>query len=491
MTLDTFVRDLSLSEWIKLFGTVFDRESRKASRFSLWPKQKELCDFLDENDNCLLPKARQIGISEVAAERAMKSLISYPKATILVLSKTERDAEYFLEYRVKEKFNALPKISGIKWPEIKQSSNKKLTLSNGSSIISLPASNSAGAGMTVDGIIIDEAGGIDLQHGVSLAEIYMRIKPTMEESPYGWMMTLGTSEPGSVFNEWVKEARDGERDTPMFFLPANARPERTEEWMELEKKDFPSIADFKTQYPMTIDDFFAVREGLIFPHFESEPGGVHCHTCEVHAGWTVYYAYDHGFRHPAVFIRVVHDPRTDLMYVTDEWYWHDTRIEIIAPKIAEIVRSMKPSPYKMIADTAIFNRTGQTPISDVFAEQGIFFEKSNKHKGLSMADGSLGLLSKRFTENSISINPACTQLINELATWRWNSKRKGDNPVDVGDDGIDCLRYLCAEMDDTETKKVKQVYQPYTGEKKQQTTGRRVYRRTVQKRVKKVGWMGG
>jgi len=447
-SLQAYLQGLSLDGYIRLFGSVFNRETHRTVRFKLWPKQLKLARLLNTSKITLIPKARQLGISEIAGEEAVKYALQYSRALILIFSKTDRDAQEFLETKIKPKIQALPKIKGIEWPRIMGESQKHVRLSNGSRIVSLPASNRAGASMVADMIIFDEAGGIDLNPGVSFATMYRNVKPVIEKAgEKGRMRIIGTSEAGSHYNEMVKDVRDGVKTLDCFFLPADADPNRTMEWLAHERQNYPSDVDFLSQYPMTLSDFFIVREGLIFPHFDPTEGGEHVMDFGVDGSMPLYYVYDHGYRHPSVYLEAYHDPRTDTLYINNEWYWNDTRAEIIAEDIKEIENKIARRPYKRIADSAIFAQTGTMGVSEIFRRRKLEFTKSNKYGGKAIMDGSGAILSERFTHNRIVIHPRCVNLIQELSTWRWDEKKKVDTPVDIGDDGIDCVRYICAELD--------------------------------------------
>ncbi len=130
--------------------------------------------------------------------------------------------------------------------------------------------------MVADMIVIDEAGGLHGDSRADLSIIYRNVVPTIEKAgKRGKLRIIGTSEPGSYFNQLVRDVTQGKKDLRCFFLPADADPNRTQAWMDAQKKNYPTEADFKSQYPMSLEDFFVVREGLIFPHFDPKEGGRH------------------------------------------------------------------------------------------------------------------------------------------------------------------------------------------------------------------------
>jgi len=232
MKLREFLEGLSLKEYIAIFGTYWNQEQFKVSRFKLWPLQAELCDHLDNNQFVLVPKARQLGISEIMAERIVKMMLTYDNWEGAVVSKTEDDAVYFLEKRVAKKIKALPVIEGLEYPSVVKMTKDRIELSNGARIDSLPASSGAIASRTGNAICFDECGLIDKQPNASFEDMLNNALPTIEAAgKMGWMMGVGTSEPGSYYNDLLRKVMRGElREYSYHFLPWFAKPSRTKEW---------------------------------------------------------------------------------------------------------------------------------------------------------------------------------------------------------------------------------------------------------------------
>jgi len=468
MKLNEFLSDMTLLQYINLFGTVFNRESHQSVSFEPWPAQVKAIEIFQDSQESLAPKARQTGISEIAAERALFSILRFPRDQGLVFSKTKDDAEYFLEFRLIEKINNLPKIPGVTWPTIVARSKDHIELSNGSRVWSLAPSAVAGAGKTVNWVIFDEAGGIDDHPNGDFAKLYRNVKPVVEKAgKNGWIMIIGTSEPGSYYNEFVKKVHTNKiDDVDMAFIPSSGDPKRTEEWREKELLKFPTEADFLSQYPETMEDFFCVREGLVFPQFEPKEGNAHVNEFTPMKHWQPIFGYDHGYVHPAVLLTAYWDRLNDHLYIHNENFWRATPVEIIAPQVYTEMISIGRPYSKAVADASIFNKTGAVPISDLFKKYKVHFSKSEKYNGLSIIDGSLAMLSERFTHNRITIHPSCYQTVEQLATWKWDDKKKGEKPVDIEDDSIDVLRYICAELKKGNPSSAFKPVLPYSKEKR-------------------------
>lgn len=442
-SIQPLLRSLSLREWVKLFGTRFDKKLHRRVRWKPWPKQLELCDFLDENKEGSIPKARQLGVSNLAGEEIAKEALQNDGVLCMVFSKTDTDAMEYMETNVKQRIKGLPRIRGIRWPRIERESLRAVKLSNGSRIVSFPSSNRSGASFVADYVLFDEAGGIDLQPGVSLAAMYRNVSPTLEKAD-GKLRMMGTSEPGSYYNSMVSEILAGTKPIPQFFLPADADPARTKKWFENTLAKFPSVIDFRTQYPMGIEDFLSVREGLVFPQFRE---AIHVSETEAPSRSLFFMGYDHGYRHPAVLLEIWHDSLSDVVFVRREHYWYETQAELIADEIKTTIDERGRLPHKMIADSAIWGETGIPGVIDVFKRKGLtMFIKSIKHRAKFGMDASTGEISRRLTEGGLLIHPECRNLIAEFKGWTWDKNLRGEHPVDKNNDGIDALRYVLAEI---------------------------------------------
>lgn len=456
-SLQKLLKELTLAEFLEYFSVLWDQENKKYVPFKLWPSQRAMCDKIEEWHELgfretIHPKSRQCGFSEMFSGRAVKHGLLYPQSEGLIFSKRSEDAQYFLERRIKPKLENLPKIDGIEWPTIKRMNKELIVLSNGSTFKSFPAANTAGAGSTADYVIFDECGGIDKQPNASFSEMYKNVSPVVEKAgDIAWISQIGTSEPGSYYNDKVKKVWLGQdKETKLYFIGWRGDPKRNDDWYQKQIMKADHVSDVQTQYPETMDDFFAIKEGLIFPNFDPKPGGKHVNEFDYlefnpSDGYFIT-GYDHGFRHPAVYLLAFYHKYEDHLYVISEKYWRETVAEDICIDIKNIDIKLERPIKRRIADAAIFNQTGVISPAQVFAQMGVKFAPSDKTRGLIGEDGSRMWLSKRFTDEKITIHPNCWELIDQLNTWRWNPNVKGEKPEDEGDDGPDVLRYLCAEI---------------------------------------------
>lgn len=455
-TFSDFINSLTLYEYIKIFGTYWDKEEKKTKKFKLWPSQIELCKELESERFNIIGKARQLGISEIAGEFSIKMVYSGSRVEVIVLSKDENAAKYFLQNRIVQKLRNMPKIQGITYPSYKVY-KEIIEFGNGSSIRSLASGERAAASFTSDVIIYDEAGQMN-----NLESIWSASAPTLEKAKgYAWL--IGTSSPGSFFNNKIREVLRGDNQLfKLHFLPWYADPSRDRKTLDLEKQGYADEVRFRREFPETIEDMFLYNEGLVFKNFDPRTDGPHVRSIDVQKlhNYLFYVGYDHGYRHYAATLFAFYDPFDDIIYVYDEFFVKEEEIPSIATEINSRIYQIPKPPHKKIADTSIFNKTGfSKTIADVFKDHGIRWQKSDKYDAAS----SRALLSDRFTFNRIVIDPNCHILIDQISNWRWkNTDNNKEIPEDKEDDGIDVLRYLCAEIrKQYKPKEIKKNYISY------------------------------
>lgn len=447
MPLEVFIED-----WLTIESQDPETDSLSQMPWHLWPKQKLLCRWIEENRFGFLAKARQRGGSEIFAAYAMKVFLSEVKAEILVFSRGEDDARYFLEKRVKSKLAALPKIYNNKgeecviWPKITPETYK-VSSSYGSSISAISSHPDAGSGHTARLVILDEAEKIE-----DAAAIWTAVKPAVSQNPKGQLFALSTGQKhGTWFKQYIKKLYDGKvRGIALHFLGWDADPKCNKEWYAEEMTQWDSEVDMRCTYPSIIEDIFLSKEGKVFPHFDNKEGGRHVFDFEKRFkqselwGMDMYLAYDPGFDpHPAAFLLCMYNRYSDVLYVMDEIVLVGIEIAEMGKKIKNLVQSKPARPKKAVVDTYA-NRTGGaggkiTERKILNEVTGINFVGANK----ADADGSRQLLSKRMSDNKLVVHPRCTKTRGQLEDWVWGDNGK---PVDEGDDTIDDLRYICTVL---------------------------------------------
>ena len=449
----------TLSQRIRLFSTYYSKKERRRVQYDLWPLQARMLDAMERDQKlgawqAFCPKARQNGISEMAGSRAIDSAYTYSNFEMVVLSKRSDDAEYLLAKRILDKLlhdqENIPKLCAqmriptiefprLVWPTEPKESVSKIVLSNGSSFKALSATNNSGAGMTADGVLLDEAGGFD-EVG-DLRTLVANIEPVIEKSVaagIGWMEVVGTSEPGSSFNDIIDQLRKKPADFPtrrLHFLPWQVDPGRTRAWYEMQLRKDPVMT--KLQYPDSLDDFFTVKTGLIYPHFDDEK---HIGEFEPLASDQLYVLFDHGYKHNSAIVFMYYDRNYRRIKIRHVITYMETEVATIAVHLKSMLRKIGRRPKKMIADTSIFKETGVISVDKVFRKHGISWSpafKSDETAGIDLVNGLL-------TRNRIILHPECLPMIEEFHRWKWH--KNGRYPEDCNNDTLDALRYGVTEV---------------------------------------------
>jgi hypothetical protein len=382
------------------------------------------------------------------------SAFTHDRFEVVVISKKSDDAEYFLAHRILAKIlylqEHIPKVCAqlgiplisfpkLVWPLEMKESVSKIVLDNGSTFRALSATNTSGAGMTADAVILDEAGGFDEVGDLDV--LLANIEPIIENSVaagVGWMVVIGTSEPGSAYNDIIFQLWKTPHLYPtrrMIFLPWMCKPTRTKEWYEQQMAKDPIMT--KLQYPATLDDFFTVKSGLVYPSFDEEK---HVIPFEPLAGERLYLLYDQGFRHGSSILFIYFNKQRRTVKVRREMTHEMTDAAVIAVELKREMRRLDRKPFKLIADTSIFKEIGVLSIAKVFLKQGIRWTpafKSDEQGGIDVIQGLL-------RSNRLIIHPDCPDLIREFQTWKW--RKDGKKPEDSNNDGLDALRYGCTEV---------------------------------------------
>lgn len=128
---------------------------------------------------CIL-KARQVGVSQLVALEALHTALYQPGATVLIVSRNLEAATNVLRY-VKVAL-ATP---GLAAPEIVKNQETHLALANGASILSIPATRSAGRTYAATAVYLDEFAWMPWAQ-----DIYQAVAPTVSHG--GRLTVLST-----------------------------------------------------------------------------------------------------------------------------------------------------------------------------------------------------------------------------------------------------------------------------------------------------------
>jgi len=150
-------------------------------------------DVLTTNSKrMLLCCSRQAGKSTVSALLALHKLLYEPPPTVILISPSLNQSVEL--YRRLHQF--YEKIPGL--AKATQESLTRLSLDNGSRVLSLPGSEKSSRGFTADMVIVDEAARVE-------DELFAAIIPTMATKPDARMIALTTpaGRRGWFFDQWT------------------------------------------------------------------------------------------------------------------------------------------------------------------------------------------------------------------------------------------------------------------------------------------------
>ena len=459
-------------EWIGLMsflqfhafcGVFWSKKKRGWEKWVFWkgvrgfPGQKEVAAAFMAFKIIWVMKARQLGLSELAAIYAIYVCLTEPKSEVIIISKKLADAKYFMKKRVLAKLQGAYSLEvqpGEKfpWPKYVDNSDtgKILFPFNGSWIEAVSSDNEEVRSRTPRLVVFDE---IRSYSKTNAEELWSAILPAVENDDKAQVIGISTAKFGTWFNIMTKDIMANVIEGIKFlFLPDDTNPARHKEWRAKARKKWSDQTLFIREHPMNPEDCFVSREGAVWPMFEPAIGGKHVNPFKINFNFRFGITYDHGRQHPAVCLFWLHDPYTDHLYVFDEVFCRGMELPQVCFEIRQKLNWYKKhhgaaDPTIRLADSACFNKTGVQTISDAMRNLlGFTFQPTEKGRDM---DGSIDLLGARFSYARITIDPRCAQTIKQVEdlTWKYEAgESKLEKPVDIEDDAPDCLRYTCVRI---------------------------------------------
>ena len=237
--------------------------------FKTYPYQAALLrDFNDYRFNIIL-KARQLGISTIAAGYIVWLMLFHRDKNILVMATKFKTASNLVK-KVKAIMKNLPEWIVIS--EISIDNRSSFELSNGSQIQAASTSGDAGRSEALSLLVIDEAA-----HVENLTELWAGLYPTI--STGGRVIALSTPNGvGNWFHKTYAEAEDGSNDFHHISLPWDVHPDRDTEWFAKETRNMSrrEVAqelecNFNTSGESVIhpDDIAWIEEGVRDPKYRT------------------------------------------------------------------------------------------------------------------------------------------------------------------------------------------------------------------------------
>ena len=452
---------MSFSQFHAFCGMLWDPKIKSFLKWDYWPGvrgylgQEEVAAAIAASKISWMLKARQLGLSEIAGFYAMFIALTEPKSETIIISKKLQDSKYFLKRRVLYKLHAayaleLEPGKKFPWPSFEDNTDTgKIIFENGSIIEAVSSDNEETRSRTPRLVILDEARSFSNKDA---EELWSAILPAIESNEMAQLISISSARFGTWFNEMSKQILAGDlKGINLIFLPDDTHPLRTPAWRSEARKKWPNQALFMQEHPMKPEDCFVSREGAVFPQFNPKPGGRHVEPVTLNWSYRYIIGYDHGRQHPAVLLLCIYDRYENHLYIFDELFCRGKELPEVAYAIREKLAFYSknhnaPPPQLKIADRACFAQDGRKSVSDVLRDlTGITFKPSIKPDVVD----SLDSLSARLSNNLLTIDPRCENTIRQIQELSWKNdptESKRERPVDIEDDAVDVLRYICAEL---------------------------------------------
>lgn len=218
-------------------------------RFRLWPAQVMVLWALMTYRLLIILKARQLGISWICCSYALWLVLFHPGKVVIAFSKAEKEAIELLR-RIQALYERLPDWMREELPQQIKNNTGELAWSNGSRITSSAAGQDSGRSFTASLVILDEAAFLPFAN-----KIFTALKPTIDGG--GQLIVLSTANGlGNLYHLLWTRAEAKINDFKAIFLPWWARPGRTRDWYEKQKRDYADPKMVYQEYPSNANEAF-------------------------------------------------------------------------------------------------------------------------------------------------------------------------------------------------------------------------------------------
>jgi len=238
--------------FIDTFCIIEDKTQREWVPFHLWDAQYKVLNQVNANDQVIILKARQLGLTWLLICYALWMMIFRPGSGILLFSRRDDEASELLD-RMKNVHERLPRYLKA---EITTDNEHELSFGNLDSWArAFPTTKHSGRTYTATLAIIDEADFIPW-----LKRLLNAVKPTIDAG--GRLVLLSTADKENRNSEfkriWDQAVKKMNNYTPVF-LPWHVRPERDAAWYTRQKEDYEED-DLYQEYPATPEEAISARK---------------------------------------------------------------------------------------------------------------------------------------------------------------------------------------------------------------------------------------
>ncbi len=225
-------------------------------KFVPWAWQLVLLGMMMAERLLSIGKARQLGVTWIAAIFALWHAMFQPGRHVLLLSVGQDEANDLIA-KVSFVFHRLPD-----WmkPVMRENTRSIRFPLIDSEIEALPATKGAGRSKTASLVILDEHG-----HQDYADEIYLALSPAVEQ---GKLFSISSfNGEGALHSRIYLEAKEGRNGFRAVFIPWSAHPERDAAWRERKRAEMSELSDaeFSQEYPADDEEAIATTGLPIFP----------------------------------------------------------------------------------------------------------------------------------------------------------------------------------------------------------------------------------
>lgn len=405
--------------------------------FQMWPHLVERAERWGAGDSEVILKARQIGLTTLAAAFAYWTAAYREAANVGIFSQGEAYAADVIR-KIRQMWEQLPVSMQ---PVLKSDNVMELSWVGGGTISAFPSTKNAGSGRTFSLLIQDEAS----KHPYA-AENYATVRATVADGGQHLIFSSANAElgPSGFFHDIYYASKRRETTFTAVFVPRSARPDRGPEWLERERMNYAVQGierNFQIENPETDTQAFTSVEGLVYPMF-SEARHVRPAPCPWADCKRRFAGVDWGGGDPTA---------VGVYGVTGTGRIH---------QYAEFHRT-GPVSVTEIADFLIeWDRKGtiravmcdpSEPVSIETLNRGALLGRVKKAN--NRRSEGLPITAMLLEQDRLTIDPSCPFSIAEFYGYRWaertdqndNTKYRTKTPVDNHADHMDDRRYALHE----------------------------------------------
>lgn len=370
-----------------------------------WPHLLDLADDWGKGESEIVLKARQIGVSYLLAAYVVWLGQYRPGSTSIVFSQGLTESHEVID-RALDIWSNQPQDWKV---PLKIQRKGLLAWDGGGRVMGFSSSRKGGRSFTATCVILDEAA----THP-NPEEHWAAMKPII--SAGGQALVVGTAQGAAGwFHDMYWDSTRGETSLTAKFVPWNSRPDRDEEWLARERRDFkrhPAL--FRQEYPANDLEAFVSFSGLVFGMTEDgeeilSKANIAYPPCH----WKDYKyrlcGVDPGGRDPT-HISFVGITRDEHFHVHAEWQKKEA---IGADTIAgEIWKAHQIAPIRLVlVDPS--NRV----LAETLVRLGLPAVPASRDKG-----ARISTMSMLFRLRRLTISPWCTKLIDQLWRYFWDDR---------------------------------------------------------------------